>query len=191
MKYASLLLTNRLLMSFPMEIDGRKASSELAANVILLQVAHQGALKDMESALSDSYSKAKAEGYDERERIATLQDKRKAHEENPTSEPLTDEESKALDDAGDFDREAFDAERKELGDKYEAMARKKYDGEMPSFDGFLTPAEFKAFVDHVGFVGKLPVSNPDGTQLKNEDGKPVEVDRAEYLRLVAQLLVKK
>lgn len=192
MKYSEVFERQGVLRNIPLEYDGLKVSSELAAKIILMRVAYDKEVKSFEDDMQEALKAMKPEGFDERSgKFAKLEDtdrKAAAHKEweekgsegeapeCPSEEELSEAEAVRP------GKESYGKELEDLNAKYMEARRQKLDEESGMKDRRLTEKDLSEIISVTGTQGTIKITIGNG----QETG----IDKEQFLGIVAGVLVE-
>lgn len=192
MKYSEVFERQGVLRNIPLESDGLKVSSELAAKIILMRVAYDKEVKSFEDDMQEALKAMKPEGFDERSgKFAKLEDTdrkaaackewvKKGSEGEAPACPSEEELEEA--EAVRPGKEAYEKELEELNVKYMEARRQKLDEDSGMKGRCLTEKDLSEIISVTGTQGTIKITIGNG----QETG----IDKEQFLGIVAGVLVE-
>lgn len=191
MKYSEVFEKQGVLRNIPLEFNGVKVRSELAAKIILMRVAFDKEIRSFENDMQEALKAMKPEGFDERsDKFVKMEDTdRKAEllkewEDNgkkgDSPEAPTKEELEAAEEIR-HGKEAYEKELAELNDKYMEARRQKLDEESLMKGRAFSEKELAEFVEVIGTQGTIKIAWGNG--------QDIDVAKEQFLGMIAGLLV--
>lgn len=189
MNYGSVIMGQHIVDSIPFEMDGKKLSVAMTAQLAVIQASYKMCLKSVDDLTTEVIKRLKKEGFDERAqkilRMEAIDKKRQAHlawkegDEGERPEAPTDEEIAEADKIREG-KEAYDKEFAELDTAYKEAYDEKLKEEVKEPPKRMSGELFEAVIEMLGVSGKMTASTPGGK---------MEVNRADFIRLMAETLL--